>query len=165
MELETKVIDGIEFAVTPFRFWEARKLERRVAKLALPVLGNVIEGFSEMKEFDLSKMNIKEGSITNAIQTLFESLTENEYVELLMLILSNVQATIKDQQGKRVQVSLANESQYDAVFGTHVGVMYKVIGFVAEVNFPDYFGKIRGIGEKITKAVTSELENSDKINV
>ena len=158
-----KTIDGIKFVVTAFTAVEAFKLKAYLLKKFGPTLGHLLGTIDGVAPISGKIENIKEkiGDIkldgekmAHAIETLLGQFDEDDIITFLRRMLRNVVAH-KDKK----QFAFADEhfeATMDIIFNQHIFSVYPVLLLVLEVNYPDFFGKISGIGKKILATPTSE---------
>lgn len=147
-------IDGVEFQIYPFPAFEALKLKAAFIKLIAPAFGQLI-GDSEMGEGAAKLENVKlEGkTLSNALQMLCANLSEEEFVKLLKRFVKKVSCIYTDIDGKQKSGELQNDQVFDTVFTQRLSLVYKVIGKVIQVNYPDFFGLIKGIGSRLQTVI------------
>ena len=155
-QTKSKEIDGIEFKVTQFTATEAygikRKLTGIVAPLILSLLGNDTKKILDA-DIDMTKLS-------SAVQNAFESLPENEFVGLLKRLTKNVEAHTTLNE-KPVVLQLSDENHFDLCFTGKTFTIYPLLIFVLEVNFPDFFGKVKGgIGQNFQTIISNTLNKS-----
>jgi len=100
--------------------------------------------------------------MAHAIETLMAQFDEDEFIAFLQRMLRNVVAH-KDKK----QLAFADEyfeASMDIVFNQHIFSIYPVLLLVLEANYPDFFGKIPGIGKKILGTLTSEKGDGESKN-
>jgi len=158
-----KTIDGVKFVATAFPAVEAFRLKAYLMKKFGPTIGQIIgtiEGvppisgkIGDIKD-KIGDIKLDGDKMANAIETLMEQLSEDEFIAFLQRMLRNVVAH-KDKK----QFAFADEhfeTTMDIVFNQHIFSVYPVLLLVLEANYPDFFGKISGIGKKILETATSE---------
>ncbi len=154
-----KTIDGITFTVGAMLAMDAFKLKSRLIKIFAPAVGKIFTSFDLKKDFkdlDLSKLPLAE-----IIQELTSELDENTMDELLRKLLYNVTA-VTEIGGKRIAVAFSSdfETSFNAVFGQKLFTVYPLLAFVLEVNYPDFFIKIKSFGQKMKPTVTLGLDDA-----
>ncbi len=152
--IEKKKIGDIFFAVQPFSFWESEKIKMKLLKKAVPILGEAVGGLKDFSKIE--EMEINGSVVANIAEKLFSSLPEDEYEEIIKRILKLTFAEIK-QDDKIVSIRLDSNLNFDKVFSQNSILMFKVIAFVAAVNYPDFFGLLGNIGERMKNVVPSLL--------
>ena len=157
VETKTKEIKGKTYQVAPFTAVEGLRLKAYLLKLIGPALGELagsVEGLdSEINGAGLSKV----------IEKITEVLDENTFVALIKRLLQNVLVNWTDENGKKHAVAFAQdfETALNVVFQGELFSIYPVLGFVLEVNYPDFFGKIAPvIGEKMKTISIFEKEDN-----
>jgi len=153
-----KTIDGIKFIVTAFTAVEAFKLKSYLLKKFGPALGQALGTLDGGLPANgkIGDVKLDGDKMARAIETLMAQLDEDEFIAFLQRMLRNVVAH-KDKK----QFSFADDyfdATMDIVFNQHIFSVYPVLLLVLEANYPDFFGKIPGIGKKILGTITSEKD-------
>jgi hypothetical protein len=134
MEVKTKTINGKEIMVTPFTGFISQRYLTKVVKLFGPGIAGVLSGNSmDILNSDLSVFG-------DAIGRLTDRLDPDELSKFILDLLSMVRIN---------KVEITQES-FDLEFQGNLSFMYKILWFVMEVNWGDFFGK-SGFGEMISK--------------
>ena len=147
---KTKKIDGITFSVGSMMAMDAFKLKSKLIKIFAPSLGKLFSSFDlnkDFKDIDLSKIPLAE-----VIQNVMSELDDETIDYLLRKLLWNVTATT-DVNGKKTAVAFSSdfETVFNLVFNQKLFTLYPLLAFVLEVNYPDFFQKIKTIGPKMKK--------------
>lgn len=158
---QKKTIDGTEFEVAPFSAIEALKLQSTLLRIFGPAFGAAI-GAIDKKDKN-SQTNIDGNALGSALQMLFDGLDETQMIILIERLLKKTSCTFSVNGGAPVVFDFAESfnERLDIVFQGRLMTVYKVIGFVLEVNYPDFFGKI---GAAIGKRFRIQLLNEDAKN-
>lgn len=138
LETRNKVIEGREYSVTQFPARRGFALKARLAKLLGPA---VAELFSAVKGGDaesLMSADIDMAIVGGAIRRLLEGVDESNMLELVLSLLSMTRV-----DGKEI-----TEQVFDMEFAGKFSELYKVLAFVVEVNYGDFFGS-NGIGRAL----------------
>ena len=146
-EAQDKVIGENEYKVAPFSAIEALKLKATLLKYLSPAIGKALAGISAVKGKDLMNTAIDGGAISEALSSLFESLDEDTLMGLLKRLLRNVTAIIGtggNGQKQAVYFVDGKEESFNIAFQGHILDVYKVVYFVLEVNYPDFFVLFQG---------------------
>jgi hypothetical protein len=173
MAEKKKTIDGITFTVAPFLAIEGLRLKATLVRLFGPALGELLGGLNlgKIAKTDtsdglnsLQDMSLDSAPIAHAIEKLMSILDEETMVALAKRLLKNVICNW-DQDGKGRAIAFATDfdAAFEAIFSQKLFTLYPVIGFVLEVNYPDFFDKVvGGIGRrvKITRTSTTDEETS-----
>lgn len=147
-----KEIDGIAISVTQWPARKAFKYKRKLGKIFAPAIGELGAAINPddikklkkgkpkkddvsflEKDFDFSKVG-------NAFTMLFDSITEDEIDTIFVWMFSGVR--IKDKE--------LTLDEIDVTFAGEMMTIYKVFGFVLEVNFGSFLGK-SGIGKLLSR--------------
>lgn len=166
-QTKTKEIDGIEFKVTQFTATEAYGIKRKLTGIVAPLILSLLgDGTKSILDSDIDM-----GKLSGAIQNAFESLPENEFVGLLRRLTKNVEAhTVINE--KPVVLHLSDENHFDMCFTGKTFTIYPLLVFVLEVNYPDFFDKVKGgigqnfqtiISKTLNKSASNPLTGSEKL--
>jgi hypothetical protein len=146
IKTQTKTIGGHSYSTTPFMALEALNLQNELLRIIVPSLGLLLGGVNNLSSIkgalnsQLNGMNIAE-----AVQILFSKLDQDTYLSLLKKILRNTTVTIA---GDKPKMFSFGENTFDTTFNMafpgQLLNIYLVIYFVLEVNFPDFFEKMKG---------------------
>ena len=133
---KTKEINGKTFSVAPFMAVEGLRLKVYIMKKFGSALAQLIS--EKGLETEISSRNL-----SKAVETLMNNLTEDEFISFLKRISVNTTVSWKDEDGTHT-LAFANDfnTAMDAVFKEHLFDIYPFIGFVLEVNYPDFFTKV-----------------------
>lgn len=157
-EVKQKEIDGIEVQVVPFDGLTALRLKARLIKKIAPGFGMFLGSLSgDPGKTNLTDMAIDGETLRGAFQTFLDGLSEDEFIELVKTLLAKVTCVI-NEDGKKLTFPLGAHFQngFDKVFTGKLMSVYKVIAFVLEVNYPDFFGKAQNIGNLATTFLSNE---------
>lgn len=140
IKTEEKEIDGSLYTVTSYAGRESLKIKKILMRLFAPVIPVIIKILGQIStDTSVSDMDIDDldfNSIGKAISELLDQLTEDEYVDLILRML----------QGTRRNNREITESEFDLHFGRNLTTVYKVLFFVIQVNYPDFFQLGANIG-------------------
>lgn len=127
-----KLIDGKRVCVTPWGARTALKRKFKLLKLFGPGLAELAGGMKkDGMETDLS-------NLSTAIEKLLVQVEEDEFIKIIMMFFE--QLFIDDRE--------ITDTEFDSFFSENLNLVYKIIGFVLEVNFGSFFGK-GGIGKAL----------------
>jgi hypothetical protein len=157
-----KEIDGVVYEVGQFPAREAGKILTALGGIIGPSLGQ-LGGEGEPKEnareiTSFLDIDIGIAAIGRAIATLFSRLTEDRVNDLVFRMLQTTRI-LADDGGAFGDPK--GEALYDVHFAGRLSSVIKLIVFVVEVNYADFFG-IRDIGsltDKILDGLKSRLGN------
>ena len=148
-----KEIDGMKFGVTPFMAGEALRLQSQLLKLFGPSFGAAIGAFKK------GTTDIDGDALANALMFLFNQFSDEEVLfNLIKRMMKNVVVEFTDDNGLVVLFDFAEsyESRLTIVFQGKLLTIYKVILFVLEVNYPDFFDKVKGFfGDRTLPTILS----------
>lgn len=166
MEQVKKKIGSNTYMVAPFFAAEALKLQTTLVKILGPGVAKLIGAVPTPQDGkSILESNIDGAEIASAVGTLFEHLGEEEFVSLINRILKNVivelGTPVKEGTQSIKLVSLSEgENAFNMVFQGKLVDMYKVLFFVIQVNFPDFFELMgKGIGSRFQTI----LSNQEKV--
>ncbi len=144
---KTKEINGKKYQVAPFMAIEALKIKMFLVKKIGPALGEFM-GLSSMDN------EIDGNVIAKVIEKLTETLDEDSFVALIKRLMQNVICNWTDKDGQSRAIAFGNDfnTAMNEVFCGELFSIYPVIGFVLEVNYPDFFGKIIPVISQKTQA-------------
>lgn len=138
-ETKDKEIDGFKVTVTQWPARKAFKKKLKLARLLGPSFAEILSGWKSSKtseeNISIDSSEIDLSKVGSAIQMLFDKMDEDEMLDLILELFSSTRIDGKE---------LTNE-EFDLIFAGKTVTVYKVIGFVLEVNFGSFFGK-GGIG-------------------
>ncbi|GHV79124.1 hypothetical protein AGMMS49944_09150 [Spirochaetia bacterium] len=171
MAEKKKTIDGVTFTVAPFRAIDGLRLKATLVRLFGPALGELLGGLnlgkiakteSAASLDSLQDMSLDAAPIAHAVEKLMSNLDEDTMVALAKRLLMNVICNW-NQDGKNRAIAFATDfdAAFEAIFSQKLFTLYPVIGFVLEVNYPDFFDKVvGGIGKrvKLTRTLTTDEE-------
>jgi hypothetical protein len=155
---QKKEINGVAFQVAPFMAVEGLRLKAYLVRTFGPALGELLGGINISKIGAVGDLNLANAPIAAGIEKLMQQLDEDTFIALLKRLFANVIATWQENGKSR---SIAFNQDFDTamqlVFTGKLFSIYPLIGFVLEVNYPDFFDKVvKGIGKRIQKITTSE---------
>jgi len=153
VETEEREIDGLSVSVTQFPARFGFKMQVKLARIFGPVFGEIVSGVSDKpnkksdsssedvsimdKDIDLKKLG-------SAIEKLFNILDESKSESLVFELLNLT----------RIDKKEINQSSFDMIFAGKYLTLYKILGFVLEVNYKSFFGE-GDIGQKIKRMLSS----------
>ena len=148
VETKNRTIDGLKISVTQWPAMKAWKNKRKLLALFGPVLaelgagleGNPAKKTTKKKQLTTAASildgNFDFAKLGSAIDKLFDKLSDDDLQDLLM--------TFFDQNMRFDKLEMTIEL-FDQTFPGKMLTVYKIIGFVLEVNFGSFLGK-NGIG-------------------
>ncbi len=149
-EAKSKEIHGINFKVVPFPAVTALRLKVHLLKILGPAFGRLLGSFKGIGKGNVADAEIDGAALAGALEELFAQVSENEFIDLLQKLFSGVSCELKSED-KKVLINFGDdfETKMDLVFQGKLFTIYPVILFVLEVNFPDFFGQMAGIGNRM----------------
>jgi hypothetical protein len=166
MAEKKKTFDGVTFTVAPFLAIEGLRLKATLVRLFGPALGELLGGLnlSSGKSVSiieqLTEMSLNAAPIAAGIEKLMGTLDDDILIALVKRLLKNVICNW-NQDGKNRAIAFATDfdAAFEAIFSQKLFTLYPVIGFVLEVNYPDFFDKVvGGIGKRVKVIPTSTTE-------
>lgn len=148
IETKHKSIDGKRVTVSQFPARRALALKIKLLKLFGPALAQMLG-----KVKSLTGGKLLDGSLDEfspAIDKLTAAMEPDQFVDLVMELLAMTR--IDDKEAT---------SNFDMDFAGNLPFMYKVLFFVLEVNFGNFFGK-SGIGKWASQANPAETSTPVK---
>lgn len=162
---QSKRIGEHNFKVAPFTALETVRIKTYLIKLLAPSFGRIMSGLDLKKGANIFDADIDGLKMSEALETLFDKLSEDDLVALIQRLFRRVTVETKiDGKTKIFVFNPWNESIFDIVFQGHILDIYKVMFFVLEVNLPDFFGKMEGIGDLFKTLLSpkeEEVPNDD----
>ena len=145
VEEKIKQIDEIDIRVTQWPARKAWKYKRKLGHLFAPLITEIAAGIEGGASDSITK-NILDGDfdltkLGSALEKLFEKLDDAEMDRLfLMFFEGNV----------RIGETSMTMEMFDQTFAGKMVTVYKMMGFVLEVNFGSFLGE-GGIGTLLEK--------------
>ena len=161
-EQKEKIIDDLKFMVSPFPAGEAIRLQAYLMKLLGPAFARMVGAIKSGSLSGMLDQEIDGEAAADALRMLFSVLDEDTLMALIQRLLKNVICDFPTAEGK---VLFDFTSKFDErltiVFQGKLLTIYKVMFFVLEVNYPDFFLKIKsGIGFRKTTPPSALGEGS-----
>lgn len=156
---EMRIIDGLEVKVFYFSSITSMRLIHKISKVLAPTLGGTLGGVlgnvkGDIDSLDITDSKLNGDSVVSAINNIFEVLPEDDFINLVQMLLKDTYINIKENE-KTVSIKLENQVAIDRVFKGSITKMFKVLAFVFEVNFADFLQQAKGgIGNLIGKIST-----------
>jgi len=135
-----KEIDEMKVSVTQFPARFGFKMQAKLLKIFGPVIGTVLSG-NDVSTSGLDS-TVSMDKLADAVRILFDVIDEDKALALVLELL----------QSTRINGQEVNEATFDALFPGKYATMYKILGFVLEVNYGSFFGE-GGIGKKVAGLV------------
>lgn len=159
-EPKERVIEGIKFKVVPFPAIEALRIKMYLLKTFGPAFGRMIGSVKNIGAGKkLKDAEIDGNGLAQALELLFTQLGEEEFISLVQRML---RSTACEVNNKFVLFDSDFESKMDQVFQGNLFALYPLFAFVLEVNFPDFFGKMEGIGGHLQTLLSNGAAESEK---
>lgn len=135
IETKEKLIDGDTYMVSQFPGRRAIKIQIRLVKLLGPAVASLVAGSKGLDD------SIALSNLADAVARLGAALDPDDFESLVMELLSMTR-----KNGREI----GSQAAFDAEFTGKLTTVYKVLAFVLEVNFKDFFG-LGGIGSLAAK--------------
>jgi hypothetical protein len=145
IKTEEKKIDDLDVAVTQFPARFGFKMQARLLKVFGPVIGKMLSGADLNNVKQGLDTDIKLDMLADAIELLFKSMDEDSAMKLVMDLL----------QSTRIGGQEINDVTFDNIFPGKYSTLFKVIGYVLEVNFGSFLGG-SSIGKMVKSAVLTK---------
>jgi len=133
LETKNKMINGREFQVTQFPGRYGLRLQARLARVFGAPLAALFKGAKKGMDSDLADLDLEK-----AVVMLMDKLSEDELDDLVNRMLSQTRV-----DGKGI---IDNPMVFDELFAANYSDLFKVLAFVVEVNFGNFFSALKGIG-------------------
>ncbi len=137
IQSKEKTIDGAVYAVTQFPARRALALQTRLLKLLGPALATALGGIQDGR--------IDASVLSASLKQLADTLDESTAVDLALQMLASTR-----RDGREI-----TEGVFDMEFAGQMDTLYKVLGFVLEVNFGGFFAR-SGIGDLLRRTPAAE---------
>ena len=135
IEVKEKTINGSKYTTTQFPAMRALRLQTKLIKLLGPSLACVFSSYDQKNP---------DKNLAEAIKMLADVLDEDTFEKLVLEIL---------QMTRKSGFELKKEN-IDSEFAGNLNELFKVIQFVLEANFSDFFSE-----EGIIKALLKDKES------
>lgn len=135
VEAKDKIIDEFKVIVTEWPARKAFKMKLKLTKILGPSVAEIFSGLDRKTAESVMNSNIDISKVGKAIEMLFEKMDEDQILSLIFEMLSST----------RVNNLEINDQSFDDLFKGKLQSVYKILGFVVEVNFGSFFGS-SGIG-------------------
>lgn len=150
IETKTRTIDDMRVDVSPFPARKAIKLKVRIIKKIAPVIGELAENYDVDKS--LEGQELSSVNLAGACQRLSESLEPDDFLDLLCQVL----------QGAVINGVPFSVDTMDVQFtGDKLFSLYKIAGFVLEVNYSSFFGS-GGIGTLLKSRTMPPIQKTEE---
>jgi hypothetical protein len=165
---QSKIIDDIEFSVSPFMALEAIRLKASLVKTFGPAFGQMLGIFKNgiLTSGDTADLKLDGDDVSKAIETLMSQLDEQSFENLIKRLFTNLTAKGKADNGQPYLRQFDDKHFKDSmniVFTQRTFTIYPVMALVLQVNYPDFFEKtVRNIGARIKEMSTSGPESGNE---
>ncbi len=137
VKTEHREFDGIRFQTTQFPAMRSFRLLTSLAKQVGPVLGalGALDPNTELSDPGNMEM------LMSVLGPALQSLDPDAASKLLLEILANTTAIVPDATGGERALQFLGPTaagNFDSVFSSRLMTMFKVIGFVLQVNYRDF---------------------------
>lgn len=159
---ETKTIDGREFYVSTFPARKSISILSRLINLLGPGVAEGLKALAGKEGAATLDIDLDYGVAGSLIQELVARLDEDKVLRLIldMLEVGAVQMIVKDgEKVRKVEFGPQSLEQFDSEFAGALATVGKLVGFIVEVNYKDFFGKsgIGGLMGLLKKTKKSDL--------
>lgn len=128
IETKSTSIDGVEFVTTQFDAFTALEVLAKLAKVAGPLL-SMLGGMNP--DTPLS-------SIGPQLAQAFQGLKPSEASDLVLDLLKQTQAIMRDKTGALRVVELNTKDRINQVFSGRLKLMFQAVGHSIGANFGDF---------------------------
>lgn len=164
-EPKTKVIDDIEFKVVPFPAIEALRLKADLIKLIGPAFALFVGSIGNVQ--NIMEARINGAGMSDAFKMLLEQLDTDTFIKLVKKILNSTSCQIKTGD-KSVFFNFQEDSKFDLyfneVFQGKLMTIYPLMLFVLEVNYPDFFVRAKGFGNRLQIPTSQKADETGMSN-
>jgi hypothetical protein len=139
---DKRAIGENTYSTTRFSVSDALSIKIDLLRLLGPAIGSALAGITFGKGLETA---VNGKSLAEGIQQLFQQIDSNSFNDMLKRLLKNTQAEVI-VEGKKKIIAFTDQNyeiMLDIAFSGHIMDIYMVIGFILEVNFPDFFGQIK----------------------
>jgi len=140
IKTEDKTIDSKKITVTSFPGRKSLNLKNRIIVLLGESFAQLIGQVKSIKTTKLKDMDVS--ILVPVIERFTQKLDPDTFTDFTLELLS-----MSRVDGKEITIEF-----FDNEFSGNLLFMYKILAFVLEVNYGDFFGK-NGIGKIIIPAV------------
>jgi hypothetical protein len=140
LETQEKQIGDQTVYVTPFVARKSLSILHKLSSKLGPAIGELVKG-ADTKEGLTLGSNFDLSVISPALEKLFTQLPEKEFMELVKDLLLSTRVGAFD---------VSVPQNFDVVFSQKFLFLFKVLAFVVQVNFSDFF-EDTGIGSIFMK--------------
>lgn len=145
IKTEEKEIDGNKYKVSAFAGRESFKIKIKLVKLLAPAMAVLVDSLGKKDSIaDVDIMNIDFEKVGDAVLKLTEHMSEDDFVNFVLRMLSKSR-----KNGVEITASL-----FDLEFAGNLTTVYKLLFFVIQVNYPDFFQ----LGASITNLNTGDSQ-------
>jgi len=161
IEKNTREIDGMKVQVSPLMALEALRIKSYLIRILSPAATRILGGLNFSG--NLLDSDFDGNKVGEAIEKLFIEIGDDGLVTICRKLFRNIIITITNEDGtKRVyelsSFSEGRDADFNNIFKGRLFSIYKIIAFVLEVNYPDFFGLMGDFGEK-AKTLFSKKQN------
>jgi hypothetical protein len=129
IQTKEKEIDGRKISVTQFPARRGLALKTKLITLFGPALFSIISSFSGVKSVkDLMDSDIDLNNIGQILDKLFQKVSSSILEELIFELLAST----------RLDNQEITSAVFDLEFAGNYGTLYKILGFVLEVNYGSF---------------------------
>lgn len=135
LQTKDKIIEKRTYSVTQFPARHGFVLKARLAKLIGPAVAELFAALKGGSAESVMSADVDMSMIGGAIHKLLDGIDGEDALDLVLKLLSMTRL-----DGKEI-----SEQVFDMEFAGRFSELYKVLAFVVEVNYGDFFGS-NGIG-------------------
>ncbi|MFX0205154.1 MAG: phage tail assembly chaperone [Candidatus Hodarchaeota archaeon] len=166
-EFEKKIGDNT-YKVIRFKGRTALRIKHFIIKLFAPALArltgaidrNANVGKKVKNITDLLNSDLRFEKIAEAIEHLFMSLSEDQFLEAVERLLSETFIVFPGKSP--IKFNPFDDNVFDLAFGGELLSLWQLIIFILEVNFPDFFALTKDFGSPLQTLLSSVEEEAKK---
>ena len=151
-----KEIDGLTFTVTQFPGGRAARIWARLVKLIGEPLGALVQGFAASGSASLNAIP----DISGTVKKLVDNLDAPTFEGLVKELLASTAVQGVGPDGNQRAGNLSENNLFDAVFAGRMALMFKVIAFVLQENYGDFFGMFAALQPAASATKTTGTGNA-----
>lgn len=141
MQPNTRTIDGFTYELQPLPAWHAVEVFHTITRLLAPSLGALTA----------ADPSAGIAALSSGLEQALVALPAPAFVSLSKRLLEGARVTI---DGKSVELL----GVADLHFRSRTLALFKVVAAALQINFPDFFGALGGIGARLRAAASKALD-------
>jgi hypothetical protein len=142
----------IEYRCTPLPGWRGYLLFVKLARIAAPSIGRVVNGAKSLKDMMRGDIDV-DVDFAEVFSLLAERLDEPVVQGAVEQLMEGLIRMGHDSRGNVVKQELADRNVFNEVFAANYKELMAAIWFAAKVNFSDFFD-----GETLGRVLEKEIK-------